>query len=442
MAWTPAAQTKAAWRVVALFVLCQIWMVVTATQVRVLLEQAGSSIAVTVAGAHQGYLHQAGQVTAGNHFPASTVSTPQPTNQTMTAQNMAAQDMTARRPQPVDAYLASTYTTSYDAPVFATAFTLEWQLRAQAGNLYSEGALLGPSFTLRSETGIVDWRGQRYRGGLRFIAEGDTILVINVVGLEDYLRGVVPEEMFASWPLEALKAQAIAARTYTLSSLDESLPYDICATYECQSYGGINAEHSRSNDAIQATQDIVLAHAGNLARTYYHADSGGFTASSVEVWGEDYAYLQAQNDSGANLTTSATTPLETTSPHRRWQHTVNVNTVAASLQQYNYNVGTINALNVINRSASGRVETFEVVGSEQTVQLSGPLAHRLLREWGFKSTKLEMISPLTAVGDGWGHGVGMSQYGALTLANNNYGYAQILDFYYPSTYLHQLTGQQ
>jgi stage II sporulation protein D len=401
-------------RVVVLVLASQLWVLVTASQVRVLLEQAGSSVAITVEGAHRGYKGEEHQTVSHADVPRSRED-----------------DISAQQPVSLDAYTASAYRPAASTtPAFATAFSLEWQLRAQAGNLYSEGVLLGPSFTLQSDTGIVDWRGRRYRGGLRFVAHEGTILVINVVNLEDYLRGVVPEEMFASWPLEALKAQAIAARTYTLNTLDASLAYDICATYECQRYGGLDAEHARSDEAIAATQDLVLAHDGSLARTYYHADSGGFTASSAEVWGEDYAYLQARNDSAPNLVT--------TSPHRRWQHTVNVETVATSLQQYNYTIGTVYALNVLSRSSSGRVETFEVVGSEQTVQLSGPLAHNLLRDWGFKSTKLEMISPLTAVGDGWGHGVGMSQYGALTLANSDYTHTQILAFYYPNTYLHQL----
>jgi stage II sporulation protein D len=166
----------------------------------------------------------------------------------------------------------------------------------------------------------------------------------------------------------------------------------------------------------------VVTYNGRVARTYYHADSGGYTASSAEVWGETANYLIGTPDT------------ITTTPHRRWQHTVNAEQVATSLERYGYDIGTLQALRILESSASGRVSKLEVVAS-QSVQLAGSQLHSLLREWGFKSTRFTMTTVLSAVGDGWGHGVGMSQYGAKALAENDYNYQQILAFYYPNTQL-------
>lgn len=409
-----------------------------ATHVRVLLEQAEAQLTVTMVGAHRGYVdidaRQLGVADINTGVqqvnPVPNPVAPNPVAASYpehTYQNLSSRSPTANYPDdPEDddpEYMAASLVNP--SPRFETAFTLEWYVQAHAGYLYSETALLGRSLTLVSDSGVVRWQGQTYRGSLHLVATFEGILVINVLPLEDYLRGVVPAEMFANWHDEALKAQAIAARSYALTNLNPHAPFDICATFECQQYGGVDAENPRSDAAIAATQGLVVTYNGNVARTYYHADSGGHTASSAEVWGEDASYLMGAADTS------------TSTPHRRWQHTINVNQVAASLERYGHNIGTLQALRILETSPSGRVSRLEVVAST-SVQLAGPQLHSLLREWGFKSTRFTMTSALSAVGDGWGHGVGMSQYGAKALAENNYSYQQILAFYYPRTQLQTL----
>ena len=247
-----------------------------------------------------------------------------------------------------------------------------------------------------------------------------------MVGLESYLRGVVPAEMQANWHLEALKAQAVAARTYTVTSLKPYADYDICATTECQEYRGVAVEHPRSDRAIADTAGQVLTYGGQFARTYYHSDSGGVIASSAEVWNRARPYLVAHTD------------VEISSPHRRWEKVVDGAEVAASLEQRGKGVGTVLALRILSYSESGRVTSLEVTGSAGSTVLSGTKLTKLLREWGLKSTRFAMAGNLVARGDGWGHGVGMSQYGAKSLAQSGYGYAQILGFYYPGTVLQRL----
>ena len=310
---------------------------------------------------------------------------------------------------------------------FETQSGMRWPLSASGSQVIIDGQAVGRSFGVEPTDGtFVSWEGRAYRGKLRFVASGNRLKIINVVGLESYLRGVVPAEMQASWELEALKAQAVAARTYTVTSLKPYSDYDICATTECQKYRGVEIEHARSDQAIVDTVGQVLTYEGRFARTYYHSDSGGVLASSAEVWSRAHPYLVAQTD------------IEINSPHRHWEKVIDADEVAASLESRGRGVGTVLALRILSYSESGRVTSLEITGSAGSTVLSGTRLTKLLREWGLKSTRFAMVSDLVARGDGWGHGVGMSQYGAKTLAQSGYGYAQILSFYYPDTVLQRL----
>jgi stage II sporulation protein D len=317
---------------------------------------------------------------------------------------------------------------SLDGRAFETSHGLAWHVTAVGDRLWIDGRDVGESLDLASEDGVV-WNGRTYRGGLRLSARGDAVRVVNVVDLESYLRGVVPAEMQASWPLEALKAQAVAARTYTLHHLDGRRDHDVCATVECQVYRGRDAEHPATDGAIAATSGEVLVYDGVFARTFYHADSGGVIASSAEVWGADLPYLQAFQD------------VATAGPHSVWTARLDPRAVAAHLATVGVQVGTPQRLRVLETSVSGRVVRAEVSGSGGRAVLDGATLRLQLRAWGLKSTRFVMTGDLTLRGHGWGHGVGMSQYGARALAAAGYGYAQILGFYYPDTVLQRLVHQ-
>ncbi len=310
---------------------------------------------------------------------------------------------------------------------FSTALPLTWPLRAVGDTLLVDGDAVGRSISFSTASGLVGWSGQPYRGALTFTASDSQLLVINQLDVEDYLRGVVPAEMQASWPVEALRAQAIAARSYVLNSLTPLSDYDICATTHCQVYRGTALEHPQSDRAIADTHGLVLTYDGTFARTYYHSDSGGVLASSSEVWGENLPYLQARSDVAAET------------PHRQWSQRIDPAILAAELRRLGFEVGTPASMSVVSQTASGRVEQLQVTGSAGSATVSGTEATSLLRGLGLKSTRLVMTASLTARGDGWGHGVGMSQYGARSLAQAGYAYDEILAFYYPSTQLVRLS---
>lgn len=309
---------------------------------------------------------------------------------------------------------------------FETNLPLSWPLEVEQGRLVSDGEDFGTSLVLEPIGGLVHWAGRSYRGSMLLIARNDSVQIINIVDLEQYLRGVVPSEMQASWPLEALKAQAVAARTYALSSLDPDGSYDLCATIECQVYRGTEVEHPRSDRAIAETEGIVITYQGSFIRAYYHADSGGVIASSAEVWGTPLPYAVAQTDVSMN------------SPHRSWRVELDPDLLARTLHESGRPVGEVEALRVLEYSESGRVSELQVFGSGGSVVLDGASVQSMVRRWGLKSARFALVGALTVRGDGWGHGVGMSQYGARALAQANYSFGQILVFYYPNTELWQL----
>lgn len=315
-----------------------------------------------------------------------------------------------------------------EIPAFETPLKLDWPVYANAGNLYVEGQPVGSTVRLEPlDEASFSWQGLSFRGSVRMIADGDVVQVVNVVGVEDYLRGVVPAEMPPEWPLEALKAQAVAARSYVLARLDQDEDYDVCAKEECQVYRGMAAEHPRSDQAISETRGVVLTHNGTLARAHYHADSGGKLASSAEVWGRSVPYLLARSDVPAS------------SPHQAWQARLDPHDLAAALESYGVRLGPVTALNVLAHTESGRVHRAEVVAEGGRVVLEGTSLRDLLRsELGLSSTRFTMVGNLAVSGQGRGHGVGMSQYGARTLAAGGQAFEDILSFYYPNTALKTL----
>ena len=316
--------------------------------------------------------------------------------------------------------------------LFTTNTGLNWPISVQGNELIVEGTTIGRNLRLEPlNNDPIYWEEKPYHGSLELIAIDGNIRAINIIDLEDYLRGVVPAEMQASWHMSALKAQAIAARTYTLASLSPNAAYDVCATTECQVYKGISAEHYLSNQAISETAGMVLTYGDNFAYTYYHADSGGEIASSLEVWGMNLPYLTAKKDYVQN------------SPNANWTFNLEPYKVQKVIKAYGYDIDRVKSIHILEKSDSGRIEKIEIRGEATTVALEGTVLHKIARDWGLKSTHFELIGGgLRVRGEGWGHGVGMSQYGARTLAEHNYDPEQILEFYYPGTVLRQLQSEE
>ncbi len=168
------------------------------------------------------------------------------------------------------------------------------------------GKQLTPPLTFTSKQPLVVG-GKPYRGKIRVSSDGKTLQVIDVLGLEAYLKGVVPEEMPSAWYPEALQAQAVAARSYALSNLAKGRQYDVYADTRSQVYGGLDAEVPSTNDAVDATRGVVVLYDGKVADTLFFSTSGGRTASAAETTGIPVPYLVSVAD-----------PYDTASPYHDW----------------------------------------------------------------------------------------------------------------------------
>lgn len=303
-------------------------------------------------------------------------------------------------------------------------------VRGEGLTLNGQDAGSGTLYLPPSPGSVVNIAGKDYRGGVLLRAERGSVQAINVVDVEDYLRGVVPAEMPTSWPAAALAAQAVIARTYVAARVNPAQPYDTCATESCQVYRGVAAEQASADAAIKATAGQVVAFEGKPASTYFSSDSGGYTASSAEVWGRELPYLPAKAD-----------PYSVGGPRSRWRLEVSAAQVQAVASRYRVRVGTLRDVRVTRASESGRAQEVTLTGSGGVARLTGADASGFVRALGAASSRATLsgpvgpTTPLVVEGSGAGHGVGLSQYGALGLARQGQDHLHILGFYYPGTAL-------
>ena len=348
----------------------------------------------------------------------------------------------------------------------------------------------------RGEDGTATWfKGYKYPGGFSYPrVTGGSLHVINVVDLEEYVKGVIPYEMSGSWPIEALKAQAICARTYACKSVKHQSAYgfDVCNTTCCQVYYGRGSgalyPSATSDKAVDRTAGECLYYEGELVQeAVYHSSDGGATSSSYHVWGGELGYLQGKEDPYE---------AEISIPNYEYSVTYTAKELTYILRNKGYKVGTVKNVYVSEYTPEGNVYKVTFEGSDGTVTVKGDTARTVFSSstydkyvkslrydinGGSKKTVYyindegdtletledacvitgsgevttldrESITVLTAdgktevsggtvssskkadsftiQGTGWGHNVGMSQYGAKAMAELGYDYEEILEFYY------------
>jgi stage II sporulation protein D len=193
--------------------------------------------------------------------------------------------------------------------------------------------------------------GGRYRGLMVLSRDRGAVLAVNHVWLEHYLYGVVPAEMPASWPTEALRAQAVVARSYALASLRPGEPYDVFADVRSQVYRGVLGEVDATNDAVRATNARVVTSGGRVAQTFFFSTSGGRTATNEEAFGgTPLSYLRSVAD-----------PHDDLSDYHTW--TVRFTRRGAERRLRSVLSGRLRGLRVASRTPSGRAATIELRGS-------------------------------------------------------------------------------
>ena len=342
----------------------------------------------------------------------------------------------------------------------------------------AQGAQLATSsgpVVLTADDGVVSINGVRYRGAaeVRMNAAG-TLAGVNVVPMEDYLRGVVPAELSPRlWPeLEALKAQAVAARTYALSGLGKraSDGYDLLPTTADQVYAGVSAEQELSDQAVAETRAVVATYDGRLISALFSSTSGGHTASNEESFAsEPVPYLRGLPDAQRGQAVSHVPSLEVFRAHanatslraaregdfesdwssrHRWTFEWSAEEISRVISAYaTGDVGRVREINVLERGPSGRVLRIEYVTDAGTYVDTRDRIRSSLRyvtasgQLGNLWSTLFYVEPVVdaasgettgfrAYGGGFGHGVGLSQTGAVGMAEKRHTYDEILRHYY------------
>jgi stage II sporulation protein D len=285
-----------------------------------------------------------------------------------------------------------------------------------------------------------------YRGTLRLDVVGEERLrVVNIVDIEDYVRGVVPNEMFSD--LEAYKVQAVISRTYLVYVRDiehkhKADAFDICTTGHCQVYRGMDSEQPLSDQATEATKGQVLTHQGKPIFSAYHSNAGGVTQPVDEAWPgsirRNFPYL-CQVDSPYDSEAGSATGLGWC---YRWQQDVTAAEIAQRLKARGKDVGDVQELVAATVTSSGRVRELEVVGTGGRARLTTPTEVReVLGTPSDRLTIEKLPAGFRVTGWGNGHGVGLSQHGAFAMSKAGFSYEQILGQYYRSVDLTEDYGR-
>lgn len=328
---------------------------------------------------------------------------------------------------------------------------------------------------ITSSNALIQINGKTYRGlgEVGFNSKG-TLAGINELPIEEYLYGVVPRELppVPYGEVEAQKSQAVAARTYAMSNLGKRSAdgYDLLPTTSDQVYGGFGAEHPVSNQAVDETRGIVATYDGKLITAVFNSTSGGYSANNEDIWNsEAVPYLRGVPDAERGTAIEHVPSLEVFKNHsnskslraaaegdyesdwsryHRWNFEWTSEEISNVLSTYyNKEVGKVHEINVLQRSNSGRVLEIEFVTD------AGNLYEKKDRvRWALKYinanrgqsvllSTLFFIEPVVdnntkevtgfkTYGGGWGHGVGLSQTGAMGMAVKGYTFDEILKHYY------------
>jgi stage II sporulation protein D len=268
---------------------------------------------------------------------------------------------------------------------------------------------------------------RRFGGSLDIIRRPDLKLtIVNHINVEEYLYGVLYHEVSHRWPMEALKAQAIAARTFALysRSQNKSKEYDLTSDIYSQVYGGKASERWITNKAVDLTRGLVLTYNGDLFPAYYHATCAGKTEDAANLWAVDLPSLKGVE-----------CPYCKDSPHYRWKTAIPLEEIKEKLNATGHVTDEIESIKVLSRNGSGRTEKLQIQDSSGTLTIITAKEFRQILDPNvLKSTNFDVeIESSSAVfsGLGWGHGVGMCQWGAYGMAKALKTSDEILKYYYP-----------
>jgi len=318
----------------------------------------------------------------------------------------------------------------------------------------SRRELAGPlSLVAAKPEAMILVNQRRYRGNLTILAADSGVRIVNRVGVEAYLRGVVPKELGVRGPDDraALEAQAVAARSYAVARIaNTSRAYDVTATTADQVYGGVDGENAAADAAVAATEGLVLTFNGRVVSAPYHSTCGGSTAAPDEIWrAQGQPYLQRVSDRIPGTDRYYCD----IAPRFRWERSWRADSLTAIVERYLRGyaqvapgpVGDVRRVDVDAKTPSGRVAALWIETSRGRYRLRGNDIRYVLRSPSGELLNSTYFSPevvsspdgrltrLTVRGLGYGHGVGMCQWGAIGRARAGQDFRTILRTYFPGT---------
>jgi stage II sporulation protein D len=323
------------------------------------------------------------------------------------------------------------------------------EVEVQIGGKYFKGEEL--QLVSGSPDAPVTYKGNSYHGVINIIPDGSELRIINLLSVEQYLKGVIPREMPAGKGneyYEALKAFAICARTYTVSKIKENKKlFDVFADTRDQVYGGSKTEKEIINNVVDETRGLVLTYNDKPAVTFYHSTCGGYTEDAKNVFPNmELPYLKVVKDGDE--------PYCSISPKFTWTEVLSEKSFIQRLVTAKYLDGTdyhIKNININSTFKSGRINELEIDLSDnynriKSIKLYGNNIRYVIRTGDNKSIlesnnftiKEDSHDNIVINGKGYGHGVGLCQWGALAQSRKGKSYEEILAFYYPGTKIENL----
>jgi len=276
---------------------------------------------------------------------------------------------------------------------------------------------------------VVFVNGKPYRGVAEITPADKGLLVVNQLPLEEYLVGLINCEISSTWPIEAVKAQAVIARTYALNRKNarKNALYHMESTVIDQVYDGCLIEDSRAKRAVTETAGEVLTYKGAIIQAFYHSNCGGKTEASENVWGVALPYLKGVECAYCLTSTNAV-----------WEQTLSLKDCEEKFRAAGLKVSGLTDIRPGVRNSRGRLKNVVLVTSQGEVSLPGDQFRKLIGYGVIKSTNFTVkVAGGEAVfsGIGNGHGVGLCQWGAKQRALEGFVYSEILSYYYPGTIL-------
>ena len=267
--------------------------------------------------------------------------------------------------------------------------------------------------------------GKSYRGFIDIYPQAKGVLVVNELPLEDYLVGLINCEISSLWPIEAVKSQAVIARTYAIYQKDarKGALYHLESSVMDQVYDGADIEDGRAARAVDDTAGEVLSYNGVVIQSFYHSNCGGHTEASVNVWGAALPYLQ-----GVECRYCLTTPAS------KWEVTLSLKKIEGMLKAAGYQVAGLSGIKPGKVNRSGRLQEITLNHNRHEQPLPAVVFRKAMGYSVIKSTNFAIRQrgdDLTFAGVGNGHGVGLCQWGAKQRAGDGFSYREILSYYYP-----------